>query len=197
VTVAAYGTVFGASVDVPVAYTVLPVAAQVALRFSTRLAAWHVALGEALVLGLTVLDPGPFIGPDRAQALLLAQSFLAVAALLTLLLAMCRDERESLLQDPAEGNVEAQTEAALLDAVFESIRDGVTVVDPTGRYLMVNSAARSLFGAARLEVGQRSWATPDRASAGGRQFLPCGRPAVGPRLAGLLGRRNRRPRRAP
>jgi PAS domain S-box-containing protein len=47
--------------------------------------------------------------------------------------------------------------AALLDAVLDSISDGVGVVDQSGEFLLQNRAARQMLGVAEDVAGQENW----------------------------------------
>jgi len=53
--------------------------------------------------------------------------------------------------------LEYRAQAALLDWVFESIEDGVVVVDQTGRILLLNRMAERLIGAARGGLQHQEW----------------------------------------
>ena len=160
-TLIGYLLIFGLTRAMPVAYLVLPLGVWAALQFGTTVAAWHAALTGALVVALTMNGNGPFVAAGPAGQVLLAQTFIAVAAFLALVLALDRDERERLMSALQEREHAALEQAALLDTVFESISDGVAVTAPDGTFLMHNAAARRLLGLGLgLDATQRdSWSS--------------------------------------
>jgi signal transduction histidine kinase/PAS domain-containing protein len=75
-------------------------------------------------------------------------------------------ERRQLERQVAEN-------AAQLDAIFESIADGITVTDPQGRVLRMNQAGRTSLG---LELDPTGWTLPQLEEvAGFAGYTPAGR----------------------
>ncbi len=158
--VATYGVVFGVPHDRPLAFLVLPLAVWVGLRLSTRSTAWFNVGMAVTVVALTTLGRGPFAAftvHAQGGAVLVAQTFVAVAALLSLVLALYRDALDHVTQGLGQARQAAVEQAELLAAVFESISDGVLVVDAEGRTLMHNAAARQLFGLDLDRVEPAAW----------------------------------------
>jgi PAS domain-containing protein len=142
----AYLLVFGATGPLPLAFVVLPLTMWVALRFDTTTATLHVVLVGVLVVGTTLAGRGPFSMAAEASArVLLAQAFVAVVGLVTLVLALYRDERAVLLQQTGE-------QATLLRTVIDTTSDGISVFDATGRVLLRNPAAARFFADAQDDV---------------------------------------------
>ncbi|MCD5354106.1 hybrid sensor histidine kinase/response regulator [Kineosporia mesophila] len=93
----AYGVVFGLADGLPLSYLVLPLSMWFSLRFDTTLVAAHVWLVAAGVLSFTLTGHGPFVATSPAARVLLAQAFVAIVALVALVLALHRDERQELI----------------------------------------------------------------------------------------------------
>ncbi|HEV7205891.1 MAG TPA: EAL domain-containing protein [Jatrophihabitans sp.] len=147
--VAAYWLVFGELTGLPLAFLVLPLSAWVALRFSTTGAALHVVISSGFVLTFTSLEMGTFGGStySLASELDLAQSFMLVVAFLTLILALHRDERATLVERIDSAHREAIAKTVLLDAVIANVSDAIVLLDRSGTTVLQNPAAARLFGA--------------------------------------------------
>ena len=144
--VGAYAAVFGQPVHLPVAFLLLPLSLWAALRLSTTWAAAHVLLVGVPVVVLTLAGRGPFAVGVPATRVLLAQAFVTVVALVTLVLALQRDERRGLVTGLQEARREAAEQAALLRAVIDSTSEGISVFDRDGRLVLHNAAAQRLLG---------------------------------------------------
>ncbi|WP_432497560.1 diguanylate cyclase domain-containing protein [Kineococcus gypseus] len=154
-----YTAVFGQAVHLPVAFTLLPLSMWIALRFHTTTTAAHVLLLGLWVVVLTVAGRGPFAVGPPATRVLLAQAFVTVAALVALVLALHRDERDALVRGLREAQRRAAEQAALLGAVFETTRDGLSVYDARGAARLRNPAARHLFPDLPDGLPQERWHT--------------------------------------
>ena len=111
----AYACVFGAPVHLPLAYVLLPLSMWVGLRFSTTVAAAFSLLVGVFVVLASVAGRGPFGGAVPSTRVLLAQAFVAVAALVSLVLALHRDERQELIDRLEQSTAEAEQLAAERD----------------------------------------------------------------------------------
>ena len=112
---AAYVWVFGASTHLPLAFLLLPLSMWIGLRFTTTVAAGFVLLVGVLVVAATLLGRGPFGGAVPSLRVLLAQAFVAAAALVSLVLALHRDERQELIDRLEQSTAEAEQLAAERD----------------------------------------------------------------------------------
>ena len=112
---AAYVWVFGATTHLPVAFLLLPLSMWIALRFTTTVAAGFAPLVGVLVVAATLLARGPFGGAVPSLRVLLAQAFVAAAALVSLVLALHRDERQELIDRLEQSTAEAEQLAAERD----------------------------------------------------------------------------------
>ena len=116
VTVAtAYAGVFGATAHLPLAFVVLPLSMWIGLRFSTTVATGFTLLVGIFVVAATLAGRGPFGGAVPSLRVLLAQAFVAVAALVSLVLSLHRDERQELIDRLERSTAEAQQLAAERD----------------------------------------------------------------------------------
>jgi signal transduction histidine kinase/CheY-like chemotaxis protein len=112
----AYIAVFGATTGLPLAFLVLPLSMWVALRFSSTVAAAHVLLVGIFVVGLTLDGHGPFAVSVPLTRVVLAQAFVAVIALVSLVLSLQRDERQELIDQLERTTADARALAAERDA---------------------------------------------------------------------------------
>jgi signal transduction histidine kinase/ActR/RegA family two-component response regulator len=112
-----YLLVFGMADGLPLAYAVLPLSMWISLRFSTTLAAGHVLTSAVFVVAMTMSGRGPFAFGDPAVEVLLAQAYVAIVGLVTLVLALLRDERQALIADLRLARARAdETSARLAEA---------------------------------------------------------------------------------
>ncbi len=75
----------------------------------------------------------------------------------TLLLTLMREQRASLIAELDRKGAESETQRRLLETVFNSMSDGVVVVEEA-QVSMYNAAARQLLGRPIPAGSQRSWA---------------------------------------
>ena len=115
----AYALVFGLTSGVPLTFLVVPLSVWVALRFDTTLAALHGLFIGVTLIALTMAGRGPFAFQEPQVRVMLAQAFIGVVGALTLVLALHRDERQLLLDERVERELEL---AAARDAALEASR---------------------------------------------------------------------------
>ncbi|GAA3168003.1 hypothetical protein GCM10010466_68090 [Planomonospora alba] len=146
--VAAYALGFGAAHGLPLAFPLLVVTVWAGVRFPTAFVAVHNLLVGAAALLFTLYGHGPFatIGSPAARVLV-AQSFVAMVAVVGLVLALNRDDHHRLLRRLASAEEAASAQAGLLATIVDAMHDGVVVVDARGRFLMRNRAAGDLLDA--------------------------------------------------
>ncbi len=113
---ASYAAVFGQTVHLPLAFLLLPLSMWVALRFSTSVAALYVLLVGVFVVTLTLAGRGPFAVAAPSTRVLLAQAFVTVAGLVSLVLALHRDERQDLIARLQQATADAERLAEERDA---------------------------------------------------------------------------------
>ncbi|MCW2818051.1 MAG: fold-containing protein [Marmoricola sp.] len=151
VTAVLYLVVFVLFPAVPLAFPLLLPTVWVGLRFSPPAVALHGAAVSVFVTVLTVTRRGPFVdGRSWHQEALVSQSFVVLVVGLGLVLALGRAELTTLSQTLARAQVRSESQALMLSAVIDSMRDGLTVVDREGRVLVRNEAGARIAGAASV-----------------------------------------------
>ena len=118
------------------------------------------ALSVAVGAALATLHPINQFGYDGflPQSLII-DLLLTASTFITLQLAILRDQRGAATSELDRQTRSAQDQAALLATVFDTMSDGLVVMDDRRRVVMHNSAARQLLGR-RIPVGQEmSWST--------------------------------------
>jgi PAS domain S-box-containing protein len=142
-----YGVLFGQRGAAPLSFLVLAVSVWAGLRFTPVAVMVHGILVGGIGLVFTLHGRGPFatIESSYAQALV-AQVFVSTAVLTGLTLAFSRIERDDAVGHLKRARREADERARLLDAVLESMSEGLVVVEEGGRILASNGATQRLLG---------------------------------------------------
>ena len=157
--VALHLLVFAEPEPLPIAFFVMPASVWVALRFSTTAAAAHVLLAGLFAVGATAAGLGPFQAQSVVLRVVLAQAFVATVGLVTLVLAMHRDERDRLMFELAAERDAHAAQNALLEGVLDSVAVAVVACDADGRLTLFNRAAREFHGTdADPTVDPEQWA---------------------------------------
>ncbi|WP_380169609.1 ATP-binding protein [Jannaschia sp. R86511] len=92
-----YLAVFALQSNLPLAFLPVPLSMWIALRFHTTFAAVHVLLVGVLMVVTTLQGLGPFGDATPVNRVLLAQACVSVVGLVTLVLALQRDDRRRLV----------------------------------------------------------------------------------------------------
>ncbi|GAB1645144.1 ATP-binding protein [Krasilnikovia sp. MM14-A1259] len=118
-----------------------------AVRLCTSYVALHSLAAMVATSMVTVHGNGPFahVG-SLLTATMVGQVFIATITLIGLALALGRDEREALTEALAEEKDRAFQQAGLLNAVVNSMADGLAVVGPDGQAVLRNPMMQSLLG---------------------------------------------------
>lgn len=152
-TIALYSAVFLAFGDLPVAFALLLVTAWAGGRFKPLFVQCHSLAAAALATWFTVAGDGPFAhGLSVDVRAFISQTFMAVLIVFGLTVALARRDRILLIRDLRRTREQLAARAALLSAVVDSMREGVTVVDDTGRVVLRNSAGGRILGVAGTAV---------------------------------------------
>ena len=154
---AVYLLVFFWNPGLPLDFLALPVSAWYALRRPTTEAARQVVVVAVLVVLASLNGHGPFAGFSPATSVLLAQLFIGLVSITSLLVALHRDERDGLLEEAQSARGAAAQHAALLDTLFTSVSDGLSVFDRRGKALLRNAAAADLFGPSVTDLSNVGW----------------------------------------
>ncbi|MFY0407849.1 EAL domain-containing protein [Solicola sp. PLA-1-18] len=126
VLVIGYGAVFALNDTLPISFAVLALCVWFGLRFSTGVAAASALVSGLAVVLTTMAGRGPFIADSVIARGLLAQGFIAVLTLVTLVLALQRDTQARL----AVGLVESEErfrsafETAPVSMLMSRVQDG-------------------------------------------------------------------------
>ena len=144
---ALYVSVFLFEVD-SMLFLVLGVVIWFGVRFGTLTNALHTLVAGNIAVAATLAGMGPFAHESPQENALLVQLFLIATACVGLALSTSLDEREALLTELRKSTDEATDQAQLLNAVVNSMAEGLIVVDDSGRWLLRNPAASRVGGLA-------------------------------------------------
>jgi signal transduction histidine kinase len=144
---AAYYLAFGLGRGLPVAFTLIVVTIWAGLRTATTFVILHdLTFGTVAVL-FTLHGDGPFaaIGSNPMRALI-AQLFVGTVAVVGLVLALSRDERDAL-------TAQLREQAQLMTTIVDNVAEGIGVVDEHGRFRLRNPAVGRLLGGMTSPTG--------------------------------------------
>jgi len=131
----------------PLAFLLLVMSVWAGIRFSPVVVTVHGVLMGTCGIAFTLAGAGPFATVSSVYyRALVAQAFVTMAVLTGLALAFSRAERDVANRELAAARRSADERAQLLDAVLESMKEGVVVVEEGGGILVCNSAGRELVG---------------------------------------------------
>ncbi len=114
-TTAAYVVVLGIHTPVPLVFALLPFGMWLALRFDPTVAAVYVTLASVLVVAMTLAGRGPFADGDPWLRAGLAQSYVVVAGIVALVVALYRDERQRLIAGLEQARADADEQARIAE----------------------------------------------------------------------------------
>ncbi|MEU4244017.1 ATP-binding protein [Actinoplanes sp. NPDC026619] len=152
VSMTAYGLVFTLTDGAPLVFALIGLTIWAGLRMRTSFVILHdLAFGTVTML-FTLNGMGPFAELEsNAMRALVAQVFVGMVAVAGLALALGRDERAALLEQLRESEKTAVEQASTMTAIFDSMAEGVGVIDEDGRLLVRNPAATRLLGVASAD----------------------------------------------
>jgi signal transduction histidine kinase len=179
-TVALTFLIFNNATGQPLAFLLLVMSVWAGLRFGSVAVTVHGVVMGICGIAFTIAGDGPFaaVGSVYYRALV-AQAFVAMTVLTGLTLAFSRGERDQAAGELAAARRAADERAGLLDAVLESMKEGIVVLEEDGSILVRNSAGRTLIG-----LDDSAPERLQRASAYGL-FLPNGMPLESEALPGV------------
>lgn len=131
----------------PLTFLLLVMSVWAGLRFGPVAVTVHGVLMGVCGIAFTLHGEGPFASVESIHyRALVAQLFVAMTVLTGLALAFSRVERDAANRELARARKAADDRAHLLDAVLESLKEGVVVIEEGGRLLVRNRAALELIG---------------------------------------------------
>ena len=144
-TAALYLSVFVWYPSLPVAFPLLAPTVWAGLRFGTLAVALHSLVVCSAVVVFTFFDRG-VLAPATSwnEKVLVSQLFIGLVFCLGILLALGRRERLALTDTLTSARTSSQNQADLLSTIIDSMHEGVTVMDATGRVLRRNPAGAAL-----------------------------------------------------
>lgn len=141
--------VFVVDTELPVPFLALSVSVWAGARFSRVVADVHAILLGAAVTAATVAGRGPFMVIDQLDTrALVLQAYVAMVVVLTLALSVGRREILAL-------NDRLREQATLVRTIVDTMADGVSVIDASGRLVLRNPAAQALVGDTRRDAAGR------------------------------------------
>lgn len=139
--------IFSNTAGQPLAFLLLVTSVWAGLRFAPLTVTLH-GVGMGICgIAYTLDGNGPFgaISSIYYRAVI-AQSFVAITVLTGLALAFSRLERDAVAVELVAARRAADERAQLLDAVLDSMNEGIVVVEEGGEVLVRNAAGRQLLG---------------------------------------------------
>lgn len=97
-----------------------------------------------------------FDSTDAVDVLLL-NGLMTAFVFVVLVLSLVRDQRAHLADEVVRRRQEALDQAGLLGTVFESINEGLLLLDTQGRVQLTNAAATRILGEQNLDAEPRQW----------------------------------------
>ncbi|MEJ5946646.1 diguanylate cyclase [Pseudokineococcus basanitobsidens] len=141
----AYVLIFDVLQTLPIAFPLLVLTVWAALRFDTTVVALHGLAVGVVAVAFTLAGDGPFafVASDAVRALIV-QAFVGVVAVLGMVLALGRDERQVLMHQVCRQAEDAQERAEHVQVLARAARLLHTTEDVRGA---VCRAAREITGA--------------------------------------------------
>jgi signal transduction histidine kinase/integral membrane sensor domain MASE1 len=141
-----YVGVFGSLSLLPVAFPLLVPTVWAGLRFSAFAVALHSLAVCTTVVVLTMDGRGAFAAVGSwSDEVLVSQLFIGLVFCLGILLSLGRGERLSLTATLSRSQAVSESQAEVLEAIIDTMHDGLTVIDETGQVLRRNPAGAEML----------------------------------------------------
>lgn len=144
-TLAIYYAAFVEFSSLPVAFPLLLPTVWAGMRFGPLPVAVHSLVVSTVVVAFTVQERGPFAEPSWQQEVLISQLFIGLTFCLGMLLSLGRAERLVLTRTLLDARAGSERQARLMSTVIDTMRDGVTLLDETGRVLKRNPSGAEMM----------------------------------------------------
>jgi PAS domain S-box-containing protein len=158
--------------DASITYLIFPFLIYAALRFEIVGAATASLVVSVMSIWGTVMGTGPFIVGDAVHHLILLQMFMASTSAATLILSAVFTERNMISNEFRE-------QKNKLEALLESMGEGVIATDTRGILVLFNKAAESMLQTRREgAIGRRYDEVLQIEDEGGKHINPLERPIM-------------------
>lgn len=144
----------------PIAWVVFVPAVWAGLTLTPRglgVAAIAIPIAPAIISRSSLAQFG---AATRLPAQLVMEFLLAISIVMAYVIVVLRENTARVAMGNLAGAEAEAAQNGLLNTVIETIDDGVLLVDPGGRIVMSNPAARRFLGSGKARVGT-VWAAPD------------------------------------
>jgi signal transduction histidine kinase len=149
-----YGVYYDPSL--PLSWLLLVPSVWGGLTLTVRGTAYLILTVSLAAAGMSYLPSIHFGYAGLLPAASLVDVLIIVSATFALLLSLLREQRGSLIAELDRKGAESETQRQMLTTVFNSMNDGVLLLDRAG-IRMYNTAARQLLGRPILSGKPRSW----------------------------------------
>ena len=156
--VTALGCVYGVYYDpsLPLSWLLLVPSVWGGLTLTVRGTAYLILTVSLLAAAMAYLPTVHFGYDGLLPAASLVDLLVIVSAAFALLLSLMRQQRGALIAELDRKGAESEAQRRMLSTVFDSMNDGVLLLDRSG-ITMYNTAARQLLGRPILTGRPRSW----------------------------------------
>lgn len=157
--VAAFLCVYGTYHDpsLPLSWLLIVPSVWGGLTLTVRGAAFYALTIAVAAASMTYLPQNRFGYSGWLPAASIVDLLLIASTSFMLLLALMREQRGALIAELDSKNAESEARRELLETVFDSMKDGVVLLDGEHEVSMFNSAARQLLGRPIPPSSPRSW----------------------------------------
>ncbi|GLY07339.1 hypothetical protein Acsp01_77180 [Actinoplanes sp. NBRC 101535] len=147
VSVPSYYYIFGVNHTVPIGFILLPLTVWAAVRLPTTLTILHTMVFTCIAGISTLSGRGPFVVvADEGTRAFVVQLYVGVLAVVGLVIALARDEREALIRKMSSSEEEATEKAGLMTTIVNSMTEGLAILDPAGKLILRNPAGGRILG---------------------------------------------------
>ena len=145
VTVGSGVLVFASQQQLPIAFVMIATSAWIGFRFAPVVGGVHTLVFGAIAVVCSLEGWGPFGEiSDLTTRSVVVQLFVAVTAVITLMLSLGVAERGRLTDQLRTSEARAHARAEMLYAVTDAMADGLAVIDSAGNVVLSNPAAVAL-----------------------------------------------------
>jgi PAS domain-containing protein len=150
--------------ETAVVFPLIALACWAGVRLPSALVTVHSALVALVVVVVTAIGRGPFLGIGHITTeVAVAQLYVGLVCAIGLALALDRDERDKLSRALGRSRDHAQAQADLYGTIVATMGEGLRVVDRDGHVIVRNPAATRLLLGAEAPLPEEDCGDPDAA----------------------------------